>query len=77
MSDPIQEWFPALAQRRSQTTMQGLEWTLKNDFFPRLGSLGTLQACTNMECVNQWSVNTGLGYDYVLISKVEMLPSPY
>ena len=69
MSDPIQEWFPALAQRRSQTTMQGLEWTLKNDFFPRLGSLGTLQACTNMECVNQWSVNTGLGYDYVLIQK--------
>jgi hypothetical protein len=69
MSDPIQEWFPALAQRRSQTTMQGLEWTLKDDFFPRLGSLGTLQACTALDCVNQWSANTGLGYDYVLIQK--------
>ena len=36
MSDPIQEWFPALAGRESQTTMQGLEWTLNKDFFPRL-----------------------------------------
>jgi len=69
MSDPIQEWFPALAQRQSQTTMQGLEWTLNDDFFPRLRSLGTLQACRTLDCVNQWSANTGLGYNYLLIQK--------
>jgi hypothetical protein len=53
----------------SQTTMQGLEWTLNKDFFPRLRSLITLQACTNLDCVNQWSANTDLGYDYLLIQK--------
>ena len=69
MSDPIQEWFPALAERESQTTMQGLEWNLNQDFFPRLRSLITLQACTTLDCVNQWSANTDLGYDYLLIQK--------
>ena len=69
MTDPIQEWFPALAKRESQTTMQGLEWNLNKDFFPRLQSLITLQACTNLDCVNQWSANTDLGYDYILIQK--------
>jgi hypothetical protein len=69
MSDPIQEWFPALAQRESQTTMQGLEWTLNGDFFPRLRSIIALQACINLDCVNQWSTNTGLGYEYLLIQK--------
>jgi Dolichyl-phosphate-mannose-protein mannosyltransferase len=69
MSDPIQEWFPALAERESQTTMQGLEWNLNQDFFPRLRSLITLQACTNLDCVNQWSADTDLGYDYLLIQK--------
>ena len=67
MSDPIQEWFPALAERESQTTMQGLEWNLNQDFFPRLRSLITLQACTTLDCVNQWSANTDLSYDYLLI----------
>ena len=69
MSDPIQEWFPALAQRQSQTTMQGLEWNLNQDFFPRLQSLITLQACTSLDCVNQWSADTSLGYGYLLIQK--------
>jgi hypothetical protein len=69
MSDPIQEWFPALAQRQSLTTMQGLEWTLDQAFFPRLRSLITLQACTTLDCVTKWSANTGLSYDYLLIQK--------
>ncbi len=69
MSDPLLEWFPALAQRQSLTTMQGLEWTLDKDFFPRLRSLMTLQTCTALACVNNWSANAGLNYDYLLIKK--------
>ncbi len=34
MSDPMQEWFPALTKQHSATTMQGLEWTLSEKFFP-------------------------------------------
>jgi len=69
MSDPLQEWFPALAERESQTTMQGLEWTLNQNFFPHLRSLIGLQACTTLDCVNSWSTNTGLSFDYILIQK--------
>ncbi len=69
MSDPIQEWFPALTERKSQTTLQGLEWTLDQAFFPRLRSLVDLQACTSSACIDRWSADTGLGYDYLLIQK--------
>jgi hypothetical protein len=67
MSDPIQEWFPALAGRKSLTTMQGLEWTLDKDFFPRLRSLMSLQACRTLDCIQAESANMGLSYDYLLI----------
>ena len=67
MSDPMQEWFPALAERRSQTTLQGLEWTLGPAFFPRLEDLVALQACKRVLCVEAWSAATGLGYSHVVI----------
>ncbi len=46
MSDPVQEWFPALSGHHSQTTLQGLEWTLGAGFEARLEDLADLQACT-------------------------------
>ncbi|HEY2979947.1 MAG TPA: hypothetical protein VGJ22_02095 [Anaerolineales bacterium] len=69
MTDPIQEWFPALAGRRSQTTLQGLEWTLGPDFFPRLSHLVDLQDCRDVACVENWSATTELDYTHVLIQK--------
>lgn len=69
MTDPIQEWFPALAERRSQTTMQGLEWTLGPQFFPRLNAMILLQKCDDVACVENWSAENGLGYTYVMIEK--------
>ncbi len=71
MTDPIQEWFPALAERRSQTTMQGLEWTLAGNFFPRLNELMALQQCETVGCVEAWRAQTGLPYGYVMIRKSE------
>ncbi len=71
MSDPIQEWFPALARRRSQTTLQGLEWTLGGRFFPRFDEARSLQRCKNVACVEQWAVETKSEYTYLLISKVD------
>lgn len=69
MTDPIQEWFPALSGRQSQSTLQGLEWTLGEQFFPRLRQLQQLQACREISCVEQWSDETGLRYSHVLILK--------
>lgn len=69
MTDPIQEWFPAFSERRSQTTLQGLEWTLGDEFFPRLNQLAALQLCQNVACVEAWSQETQLGYDDILVEK--------
>ena len=69
MTDPIQEWFPALTERHSQTTMQGLEWTLGEQFFPRLDAMILLQRCDDVTCVENWSSENGLGFTHVLIEK--------
>ena len=70
MSDPLQEWFPTLTGLRSQTTLQGLEWTLGGNFMGRLKDLAALQSCADLACVETWSARTGLAYDYLWITIV-------
>ena len=65
--DPFIEWFPALAERRSQTTIQGLEWTLAEKFFLRYTDLANLQTCESTDCVVEWSKRTGLDYQYIVL----------
>jgi hypothetical protein len=67
MVDPIQEWFPALAERRSQTTLQGLEWTLAGGFSARFKDLGKLQVCPTVACIEELSSSTGLDFTHLLI----------
>ncbi len=69
MIDPLQEWFPALAERHSLTTQQGYEWTLGVDFFPRLDQLSALQECLDAACVEAWVAESGSSFDYALVSK--------
>ena len=72
MKDPFQEWFPALTEQHSQTTLQGDEWTLGADFFPFYGELVALQHCAEISCVEAWEDRTGLSHQYLLI---KILPS--
>jgi hypothetical protein len=67
MKDPFQEWFPALAEQRSLTTLQGAEWTLAENFFPFYGELVSLQHCADVTCIEAWGERTGLAHDYLLI----------
>jgi hypothetical protein len=67
--DAFQEWFPVLAERRSQTTIQGFEWTLGSDFFHHYGYLADLQACSEERCINDWSARVMLDYDYLVAQK--------
>jgi hypothetical protein len=67
MKDPFQEWFPALTPHASQTTLQGLEWMLGSDFFPRYGELVALQHCADVTCISDWSQRTGLEHRYLLV----------
>ena len=69
MSDPAQEWFPTLTGQRSQTTLQGLEWSLGPRFTERLDDLTVLQACETISCVEAWSTRTGLSYDHLWVVK--------
>jgi hypothetical protein len=68
MSDPAQEWFPTLAGQRSQTTLQGLEWTLGGGFLSRLDDLALLQSCADLTCVESWATRVGLDYEYLWVT---------
>jgi hypothetical protein len=67
MKDPFQEWFPALAEQHSHTTLQGTEWTLAGNFFPFYGELVALQHCADVKCIEEWGERTGLDHQYLLI----------
>jgi hypothetical protein len=68
MSDPMQEWFPALTKQHSATTLQGLEWTLADRFFPWYEQLVAFQHCADVICVSQWSRSNSVGYDYLIVT---------
>jgi len=68
MSDPMQEWFPALTKQRSATTLQGLEWTLSEKFFPWSRQLVDFQHCADLNCVSQWSAGNAVDYDYLIVT---------
>lgn len=69
MADPSQEWFPALTERHSQTTLQGLEWLLAEGFLPRHDALVELQTCPGIACVEDWSVRNDLGYSHLFVEQ--------
>ena len=68
MSDPMQEWFPALTEQHSTTTLQGLEWTLSEKFFPWYEQLVEFQHCADMDCVTSWSATNSVDYDYLIVT---------
>ena len=67
MKDPFQEWFPALTEQHSLTTLQGAEWTFGADFFPFYGELVALQHCADVACIEAWVQHTGLDYRFLII----------
>ena len=69
MTDPVQEWFPSLAERHSATTLQGLEWTLKETFNIRSDQLTAFQNCHDVDCVDSWVSKMGLKYTTIVVDK--------
>ncbi len=67
MSDPLQEWFPTLTDQYSVTTLQGLEWTLAEGFFPWYEQLAEFQHCADADCVDEWTNRNGVKYDYMVV----------
>src|SRR5258706_5225243 len=68
MSDPLQEWFPALTDQHSIATLQGMEWIKGANFFPWLEQLTLVQQCTNIGCVDNWRTHNNVRYDYLIVT---------
>lgn len=68
MSDPLQEWFPALAGQHSITTIQGLEWTLGERFFPWYDQVSEFQACADADCIHAWAASNKVNFEYVVVA---------
>ena len=71
--DPVQEWFPALTQRISETTIQGQEWTSNGEFFSKIDGLQHIQACLQedspLDCIDGQAASMGLDFDYIYVSQ--------
>ena len=72
LDDPDNEWFPVLAERRSITTAQGLEWLGDDRFAKALPLIRGLQQCRSelapLACADQLARRLGLEYDYVVFT---------
>jgi len=74
MTDSYQEWFPVLAERQSQNTLQGKEWTLGSAFFSYSQQLVALQSCTDAGCLNEWTKRNHIQEEYILIQTKRASP---
>jgi hypothetical protein len=71
LRDPLQEWFPTLTARTSQTTLQGREWIWGEQFIQSITAFDSLQHCINqnMQCVQAQTQKLGLPFGYLYIQK--------
>ena len=68
---PLLEWFPALTDRRSITTIQGTEWLAGENGFDLQGerfSKSKLCLYDKVSCLDDLSNDPAAQFDYVLIS---------
>ncbi len=69
--DPVQEWFPALTSRVSQTTPQGREWLDGETFAEFKEDLIILQRCLDKDaaCLERQASKMKLEHDYLFIQR--------
>lgn len=69
--DGISEWFPALTDRTSLTTIQGIEW-IPGKFSSAASIQRTMQDCiadnNALECIENTAQSSSLAYDYIYIT---------
>lgn len=75
--DPYVEWFPALTGSQNQTTIQGYEWLLAEEFYKRYSDLSELQQCRSIECIEKLSAQMNLTHEYIIFSKDETDPNVF
>ncbi len=70
MCESSAEWFPALTERQSLTTLQGREWLIGKQFGEVIGHRASLQSCIDedMECMSRAAEYFGNEFKYIYIS---------
>ncbi len=78
LRDPVQEWFPALTGRSSQTTLQGREWLWGNKFIQSIITFGGLQNCItqNTTCIELETQALSMPFEYLYIKKQTIIQCP-
>ncbi|HEY6959992.1 MAG TPA: hypothetical protein VI814_14310 [Candidatus Limnocylindria bacterium] len=70
--DRVAEWFPALTERVSVTTVQGSEWLPRaTGFWPHMWSYESAQDCADSDgdCLARFMSGSGITFDYVYLPK--------
>jgi len=69
--DRSSEWFPALTQRTSATTVQGYEWAGPGVMSARAARSLALQSCAfrDAACLRRWEQETGVTVTHVYVPK--------
>jgi hypothetical protein len=71
-ADCILEWFPAMTNRVSLTTIQGREWLDGSLFLDHVNELQSIQRCTTesstIKCAEIQAKKLGLKFDYIYIA---------
>lgn len=72
--DALSEWFPALSERQSINTPQGMEWLKKDKFIQTVKLYGDVKGCNNSDisCIEDRVNVYGENFDYLLLSKREI-----
>ena len=75
-ADRVGEWFPVLANRVSVATVQGTEWLPNHLFEQRERQYNQLQGCAGWQvsCIEDWSVQYSLPFNYIYIPKTLAFP---
>jgi hypothetical protein len=70
-SDEVSEWFPALTDRASVTTVQGYEWLGGDRWWRQQDANADLQACSTAAdgCLSAWMQKYGVAPTYVYLPK--------
>ena len=65
----VGEWFPALAERPSVSTVQGWEWLPGRAFWKQMVNFFAAQSCGSQEaeCLDQLRATTGYVFSYVYL----------
>ncbi len=74
MVDSYQEWFPALTQRHSLNTLQGMEWTLGPRFHPYSLELMDVQQCADTDCLQAWASKNDVQFNYLAVQPSRISP---